>query len=129
VLVAIAGRVPSFTLLALALAGTGLLSLAAALGAGAAAFAPAGFFVGIFFPAFFVAATRLMGGHPRVAPAIMAAGLAGGIAVPPLMTQGMAWGGDGILFSAAALLSLAAAAAALALLRGFNAAGPAAAQA
>ncbi len=119
-LVALAGRVPAFTLFALSVAGLGLLALAAALGAGAVAFVPAGAFVGAVFPTYFVVAARLMGAHPRVAPAIMSAGLAGGILLPPALTLAMAQLGDGVLFAAVAGVALATALAALLRLRAVN---------
>lgn len=40
---------------------------------------------GMFFPSFYVAASRAMGDDPRVAPTIIAAGLVGGIASPILL--------------------------------------------
>jgi len=67
--------------------------VAATLSASLAAFvSPGVFFVamgvsaGLFFPGFYVAASRLMGDDPRTAPTIIAAGLVGGIAAPVVLS-------------------------------------------
>ena len=66
--------------------------VAAAVSATLAAFvSPGVFFValgipaGLFFPGFYVAASRLMGDDPRTAPTIIAAGLVGGICAPVVL--------------------------------------------
>ena len=85
VLVFVATLVAPFTLYLLALVGAGIC------GAGAALISPAGFFValgacvGLFFPGFYVAASRAMGDDPRVSPTIIAAGLVGGILAPIIL--------------------------------------------
>jgi MFS transporter, FHS family, glucose/mannose:H+ symporter len=49
-------------------------------------FVAMGGFAGLFFPGFYVAASRVMGTDPRVAPTIIAAGLVGGIPAPVIMS-------------------------------------------
>lgn len=109
-----AGLLPPFSWFTLALAGSGVLALALALTGAAWLFVPLGACAGAIFPPFYVAAAQQMGEHPRVAPTIIAAGLAGGIAAPVLAGQLMARAGEGILFGLVAGVALAAAAAALA---------------
>lgn len=85
VLVFIANRIAPFTLYLLSLLGAALC------GFGAATISPAWFFVafgacvGLFFPGFYVAASRAMGDDPRVSPTIIAAGLVGGIFAPIIL--------------------------------------------
>ncbi len=85
VLVFVADRVPPFTLYLLALVG------AAVCGLGAATISAPWFFVGmgacvaLFFPGFYVAASRALGNDPRVSPTIIAAGLVGGISAPIIL--------------------------------------------
>ncbi len=84
-LVFLASVVKSFTLFTIA------LIVATTLAFGAALIDPGLFFVGIglctgvFFPSFFITASRLMGDDPRVTPTIIAAGLVGGILSPVLV--------------------------------------------
>ena len=69
----------------------GAMIAAAVSAALAATVSPGVFFValgasaGLFFPGFYVAASRLMGDDVRTAPTIIAAGLVGGIAAPVLL--------------------------------------------
>ena len=87
VLVVVAHRVAAFRLFIFAMA------LAAAAGLGGSLLPPGPFFVtmgicaGLFFPNFFVTATRRMGNDPRVAPSIIASGLVGGIAAPVMLAS------------------------------------------
>jgi fucose permease len=62
-----------------------------------------GFFAGMFFPSEYVTASRKMGAHPMVAPAIIAAGLVGGIAFPLIVSPFLyALGAHGFFWLAAA---------------------------
>lgn len=122
-LVGLAALLPAFTLFAAALAGLGIAALALALTGLPALYPLLGLFVGAFFPMFFVAGTRLMGTHPRAAPTIMGAGLAGGILGPLAAAQAMALLGDARLFALVAGVALAGGLAALVRLRGMNGAG------
>lgn len=87
VLVAVAHRMGAFRLYIFA------LGLAAVAALGGSLLPPGPFFVtmgicaGLFFPNFFVTATRRMGNDPRVAPTIVASGLVGGIAAPVLLAR------------------------------------------
>lgn len=69
----------------------GAMMLATVSASLAALVSPGVFFVamgisaGLFFPGFYVAATRLMGDDPRTAPTIIAAGLVGGISAPVVL--------------------------------------------
>ncbi len=86
---------------------------AAALSAALAAWvSPGVFFVamglstGLFFPGFYVSASKLMGDDPRTAPTIIAAGLAGGISAPVVLSPLLeSIGGTGFF----AILSIVAA--------------------
>jgi len=64
------------------LLGTTACLLGAALVSPAWGFVPAGAFIGICFPAFFVWSSRLLGPDPRLGAAILAAGLVGGTLGP-----------------------------------------------
>lgn len=85
-----AHRLPSFGLYA------GALAMTAGFAAGAVLVDPGLFFValgapaGLFFPGFYVTASRKMGDDPRVPPTIIAAGLVGGIAGPLVLAPAMA---------------------------------------
>lgn len=85
-----AHRIPSFGLYTAAM----LMALVCALGA--VLVSPAVFFVaagapaGLFFPGFYVTASRKMGDDPRVPPTIIAAGLVGGIFSPLAIAPAMA---------------------------------------
>jgi FHS family glucose/mannose:H+ symporter-like MFS transporter len=71
---------------------TGAMCTAALLAAVALMVSPAVGFVGLgacaalFFPCFYVAASRRLGDDARTAPTIIAAGLVGGICVPPTLS-------------------------------------------
>jgi MFS transporter, FHS family, glucose/mannose:H+ symporter len=81
-----AHRVPSFMLFFAALAFTALSALAAALWAPGPAFVAMGIASGMFFPGFFVTASRKMGEDARVTPVILSAGLVGGIGAPLVLS-------------------------------------------
>ncbi|MFM2389520.1 MAG: hypothetical protein RLZZ437_1075 [Pseudomonadota bacterium] len=105
VLVFISHRIAPFTLYLLALSGAALS------GAGAATISAAWFFVamgacvGLFFPGFYVAASRVMGDDPRVSPTIIAAGLVGGIFAPIILGNLVHLLGDHGFFWVTALLA------------------------
>lgn len=109
-LVPLAGRIAPLPLLAAALAGTAVLSLWLALGGPAWLFVAVGACAGLYFPAFYMAGVARMGGHARVAPLLVAAGLAGGIVAPVVLTALMDRAGAGSLFAMVAGLTAAAAA-------------------
>lgn len=84
-LVFAARYLPSFTLFALAIGGAAIAAIGAALGSAAVFFVVLGISAGLFFPSFYVTASRKMGTDRRVAPTIIAAGLVGGILSPVVM--------------------------------------------
>lgn len=84
-LVFAARYLPSFSLFLMAVGGTALSALGAALVSPAVFFVAIGFGAGLFFPSFYVTASRKMGTDSRVAPTIIAAGLVGGILSPVAM--------------------------------------------
>ncbi|MGV8953375.1 MAG: MFS transporter [Cypionkella sp.] len=116
----VAHLVPSFTLFTLAMTGACLGSLSAALGAPGPSFVALGFCAGMFFPSQYVTASRKMGDHPWVAPAIIAAGLVGGIAFPLMLSPFLYALGTRGFFWLAAAASGALAVVAMANLRGMN---------
>ena len=79
-----------------------------------------GAFAGLFFPGFFVTASRLMGDDPRVTPTIIAAGLVGGISSPVILGMLVDDLGDRGFFQIIAALTVLTAAVALLLLRRLN---------
>lgn len=83
----VATLVPPFVFSTIAVAGVCLSSLGAATLSPAIFFVIMGFCAGAFFPTIYVAATRRMGGDPRVSPVIIAAGLIGGIIMPLGLSQ------------------------------------------
>lgn len=66
-------------------AATGFAALAVAISP-AVGFVGLGACAALFFPGFYVAASKRIGDDPRTAPTIIAAGLVGGILAPPLMS-------------------------------------------
>lgn len=115
-----ANRIDASLLLALSLAATAALALGGALGAPALCFVAMGAPTGAYFPTFFVAAARRMGADPRVPPAIIGAGLAGGILAPLVLAQVMGGlGAHGFFWLTAGLAGLASLAALVALRRGW----------
>jgi fucose permease len=85
VLVFVAHLIEPFRLFTGAMALATAMALLAAMVSPAAGFVGLGLCAGLFFPAFYVAASHLMGDDPRVAPSIIAAGLVGGIFGPILL--------------------------------------------
>ncbi len=111
-LVFIAHRVAPFTLYILAMAGTAICAFGAILISAPLFFAAMGGFAGLFFPGFYVAASRIMGTDPRVAPTIIAAGLVGGIPAPVIISALMGhFGTYGFFWIVAAVATLVATAA------------------
>ncbi|WP_146036450.1 MFS transporter [Pseudotabrizicola formosa] len=68
-------------------------------------FVAMGLSAGLFFPGFYVAASRRMGDDPRTAPTIIAAGLVGGIAAPVVLAPVLERLGSGGFFTALAIVS------------------------
>lgn len=112
-LVFAAHLVAPFTLYLIAVIGTALLALGAALWTAPMFFVAMGGFAGLFFPGFYVAATRVMGDDPRVTSTIIAAGLVGGIAAPVLLGSIMGLLGDHGFFWLIAVIASATAIAAV----------------
>ncbi|TFL20196.1 MFS transporter [Jannaschia formosa] len=109
----LADRIAPLRLLAASFAMAGLACGAAALGAEGPAFAVAGGAVALFFPAYFVAATRRLGGGERMTALIVAAAYLGATLVPAAMSTLLAQIGIGWLFAVTAPLALVAAGATL----------------
>lgn len=116
----VAHLLPSFTLFTLALAGCALTCIVAALWAPGPSFVLLGLFAGVLFPTEYVTASAKMGDHPRSAPTIIAAGLAGGIAFPLMLAPFLASLGERGFFWLAALATGGLALVALANLRSMN---------
>jgi hypothetical protein len=111
-LVLLVAILPPLVIFALATAGTAALA-AALWGSGSVLLFPAlGGCAALFFPTAYMTAVATMGDHPRVTPAIVAAGLTGGIAAPLALAPVMAQAGASTLFPlvavAAGVLALAA---------------------
>ena len=85
-LIFVAHLLPAFTLYLVAIAGTGIAALGAAVLVPGICYVFMGFFAGLFFPSFYVTASGKMGPHPQVAPTIIAAGLIGGICAPLIVS-------------------------------------------
>lgn len=111
-LVFFAALIPAFTIY------TGAMALAALSALAATVLPPGLFFVltgisaGCFFPSVYVTASRQMGDHPNVAPAILGAGLVGGISSPVIVSSlvdGMGSRGFFWLIGCGAALTLIAA--------------------
>lgn len=120
-LVFVAHLVPPFTIYAGAMTGAAVCALGAVILPAVPFFMAMGAFAGLFFPGFFVTASRVMGDDPRVTPTIIAAGLVGGISSPVILgwlVEGM---GERGFFQIMAGLTLATCGAALFLLRRINA--------
>ncbi|MGQ0567151.1 MAG: MFS transporter [Gemmobacter sp.] len=114
-LVGFAGRLHPFTLYLVAMTGAAISATGLAVTADPAWFIAIGGCAGLFFPGFFMSGTQQMGTDPRVAPTLIAAGIAGGIAAPVLHGSVMALMGDAAFFTVVAGMTAAAAVAALAL--------------
>ena len=119
-LVFIAQYLPSFTLLTCAFFGTTIAALAGVFLSPAIAFVAIGVSAGVFFPSFFVTASRKMGPDARVPPTIVAAGLVGGILSPVAVSAVMDNLGEVGFFWVIAGLAGLAAVTALVVLRPMN---------
>ena len=121
VLVFTAHLLPAFSIYAFAMCGAAACAFGAVLFPAVPFFMAMGGFAGLFFPGFFVTASRLMGDDPRVTPTIIAAGLVGGISSPVILGWLVGGMGDRGFFQIVAGVTLVTAAAALLLLRRYNA--------
>lgn len=83
----IAHLIPPFTMYLVSAFAAGLACACAVFGSPGLFFVAAGLPAGLFFPSFFVSATREMGDHPKVAPTIVASSCAGGILVPMALSN------------------------------------------
>ena len=114
-LVGFATRIPPFTLYLLAMAAATVCAAGAVLTAHPGWYIALGGCAGLFFPGYYMAGTRAMGADGRVAPTLIAAAMAGGIAAPVLMAAVMAQTGDAAFFAVVAGAAGVAALAALVL--------------
>lgn len=119
-LVGFASAIAPFTLFLLAVGGAGILAGLAAITGAPWLFVPIGAVAALFFPGFYMTGVAQMGEDPRVAPTLIAAGLAGGIASPVLLGAVMARAGDTAFFPVIALVALCTAGAAFGLMRRMN---------
>lgn len=124
-LVGFASAIAPFTLFLLAVGGAALLAAAAALTAATWLFVPMGAVASLFFPGFYMTGVAQMGDDPRVAPLLVASGLAGGIASPVIVGAVMAQAGDTAFFPVIAGVAFCTAGAALTLRRRMNRVAPA----
>ena len=120
VLVFTAHLIPAFTIYTGAMVGAAAAALAATILPAVPFFIVMGAFSGLFFPGFFVTASRLMGDDPKVTPTIIAAGLVGGISSPVILGMLVDDMDDRGFFQIIAALTLLTAGAALVLLRRLN---------
>lgn len=107
VLIFAAHLIPSFALFIGAMVGTCLLAATATEVDPAWPFIGLGACASLYFPGFYVTATRLMGDDLRVPPTIIAAGLTGGISFPFLIAPLLDGMGERGLFVLVAGLTLA----------------------
>ena len=119
-LVFTAHLIPAFTIYTGAMVGAAAAALAATMLPAVPFFIVMGAFSGLFFPGFFVTASRLMGDDPRVTPTIIAAGLVGGISSPVILGMLVDDLGERGFFQIIAALTVLTAAVALLLLRRLN---------
>jgi FHS family glucose/mannose:H+ symporter-like MFS transporter len=120
-LVFTAHLLPAFSIYAFAMCGAAACAIGASVLPAVPFFIAMGAFAGLFFPGFFVTASRLMGDDPRVTPTIIAAGLVGGISSPVILSWLVEGMGERGFFQIVAGVTVATAAAALVLLRRYNA--------
>ena len=122
-LVGFASAIAPFTLFLLAVGGAGILAALAAATGATWLFVPMGAVAALFFPGFYMTGVAQMGDDARVAPTLIAAGLAGGIASPVIVGAVMARAGDTVFFPLVAGIALCTAGAALGMVRRMNRAG------
>lgn len=120
-LVPLAAALPPFPLLAMAMAGAGVMAGLIAVGGPVWLFIPMGGFAGLFFPAFYMAGAVQMGQDPRVSSLLIAAGMAGGISAPLVLGLVMGASGAGSFFALISVLVGGAAVLATLSLRGWRA--------
>lgn len=116
-LVFVAHVVPPFAVYAGAMTGAAVCAIGAVLFPAVPFFIAMGAFAGLFFPGFFVTASRVMGDDPRVTPTIIAAGLVGGISSPVILGWLVGGMGERGFFQIIAAVTLITALVALTLLR------------
>ena len=110
VLIFTAHLVAPFVLYVGAMIAAALSALLAAVMSPGVFFVAMGASAGLFFPGFYVAASKLMGDDPRTAPTIIAAGLVGGIAAPVVLAPVLVpLGGSGFFAILAGVATLCAA--------------------
>ena len=114
-LVAFAGRIPPFTLYLCAMAGAAVSAAGSAITGQPGWFIAIGGCAGLFFPGYYMSGVRQMGEDRRVSPTLIAAGMAGGIAAPVLLSAVMAVAGDIAFFVVVAWVTALTALAATAL--------------
>lgn len=119
-LIFVAQYLASFTLFTVALCGAALAASTGAWLSPEISFVAIGISAGVFFPSYFVTASRKMGTDARVPPTIITAGLVGGILAPVLMSTVMGNLGQFGFFWIIAGLAGSAAVAALVVLRPMN---------
>lgn len=117
VVIFVAHRASSFTLFTFAVTTAAAFALGAALVSPGVFFVALGMSAGLFFPGFYVTASRKMGEDIRVPPTIIAAGLVGGISAPLIVAPLMAGMGERGFFWLVAGVTVAMTAAALAATR------------
>jgi MFS transporter, FHS family, glucose/mannose:H+ symporter len=120
ILIFTAHLLKSFTLYTVAVAGACAAAIAAALWVPGPSFVVIGFFAGLFFPGEYVTASRKMGNNPKVAPAIIAAGLVGGIFAPLMLAPFLEGMGERGFFWIVAAVTGTLTVSALACLRSMN---------
>lgn len=120
ILIFTAHLLQSFTLYTLAVGGAFVAAVCAAFWQPGPSFITLGFFAGLFFPSEYVTASRKMGTNQKVAPAIIAAGLVGGIFAPLLMAPFLDGMGERGFFWIISAITGALLIAALACLREMN---------
>ncbi len=121
VLVFTAHLLPAFGIYAFAMMGAAVCAVAAIVLPPVPFFIGMGAFVGLFFPGFFVTASRLMGDDIKVTPTIIAAGLVGGISSPVLLGMLLVGMGERGFFQVIALVTVIVAVISVVQLRRINA--------
>jgi FHS family glucose/mannose:H+ symporter-like MFS transporter len=128
ILTLIAHKLNALNTATFALAGCGIAAIYGASVSPSAGFVVMGLCAGVFFPMIYVAASATMGGHPRTAVAIIAAGMLGGIFAPLILSPLLPYMGEvGFfwIFGALCLVMAAVAVSARAMLLGSGARAPA----
>jgi MFS transporter, FHS family, glucose/mannose:H+ symporter len=116
-LIFVAHLVQPFVLFAVAIGSAALFALGAVVVSPAVFFVAMGASAGVFFPGFYVTASRKMGEDIRVPPTIVASGLVGAIGAPLILAPLSAAMGERGFFVLIAGILIAVSAAALVLMR------------